>query len=208
MKVLPAPVAIWIRARGRSSLKDSSRLSMAVIWQSRRPAVARAAGCVCSRARKRCRFGQPFLERFRAVEIEDFARARLGIAAIGEAGDDAGALVEEGQRLLVVDPLELGGGIAGGLLFDRRDLVAPVLWLGFDDADRLLVHEQHIVGRADVGLVFAHGDARTGVEIDLLCPERPSPPASAARRCCRGLFVRGFGFRSLLKPSEQHKGNP
>ncbi len=58
---------------------------------------------------------QPFLERFRAVEVEYLARTRLGIAAIGEAGDDAGALVEERQRLFVVDPLELGGGITGGL---------------------------------------------------------------------------------------------
>ena len=31
VKVLPAPVAIWIRARGRSALNDSSRLVMAVI---------------------------------------------------------------------------------------------------------------------------------------------------------------------------------
>ena len=37
VKVLPEPVAIWTRARGRSALKDSSRFSMAVIWQSRKP---------------------------------------------------------------------------------------------------------------------------------------------------------------------------
>lgn len=37
----------------------------------------------------------PFLQRFWAMEAEYFARAGLGVTAIGEAGDDAGALVEK-----------------------------------------------------------------------------------------------------------------
>ena len=51
VKVLPEPVAIWMRARGLSALKEASRLVMATIWQSRRPvgvsvgrSLGRAAG--------------------------------------------------------------------------------------------------------------------------------------------------------------------
>src|SRR3972149_10644043 len=41
VKVFPEPVAIWINARGLFSLKDTSRLFMALIWHSRRPSVGR-----------------------------------------------------------------------------------------------------------------------------------------------------------------------
>ena len=79
--------------------------------------------------------GKPLLNCFRLVEIEDFAGARPGIAAIGEAGDDAGTLVEEGQGFLVIDLFQLGSRIAFGLLFDFGDLVVDLFLLGFDDAD-------------------------------------------------------------------------
>ena len=102
MKVLPEPVAIWMSARGRSSLNDSSRLLMAVIWQSRRPAGLSGGRLVERRRGTRAARATP--QRLRAVEGEDLARARLRVAPVGEAGDDAGALVDEGQRLLVVHP--------------------------------------------------------------------------------------------------------
>ena len=46
--------------------------------------------------------------------------------------------------------------------------MAELFLLGFDDADRFFVDEQHIVCRPDVGLVFANGDAEAGAEIDFL----------------------------------------
>ena len=49
------------------------------------------------------------------MEAEDFARAGFGIVSLGEAGNDAGAFVEEGQRRAVVEPSELGRGVAFGL---------------------------------------------------------------------------------------------
>ena len=38
---------------------------------------------------------------------------------------------------------------------------------GLDHADGFLVHEQHIVGGADIGLVFAHRLTRAGIQVDL-----------------------------------------
>jgi hypothetical protein len=43
--------------------------------------------------------------------------------------------------------------------------VAPFFRLSLDNANRLLVEEQDVVRRADIGLVFANGNARTGIEI-------------------------------------------
>jgi len=137
---------------------------------------------------------QPFLERFRAVEIEHFARARLGIAAIGKTGDDAGALVQERQRLLVVDPLELGGGVAFGLRFVRGEALAFFLALGFDDADGLLVHEQHVVGRTDIGLVFAHCQPQPCAQVYFLC--RLHNPTRLLQQRVDG--VAGFLFGVLV----------
>jgi hypothetical protein len=41
VKVFPDPVAIWIRARGRSSAKDFSRFSTALTWAGQSPAPLR-----------------------------------------------------------------------------------------------------------------------------------------------------------------------
>ncbi|MCK6389792.1 MAG: hypothetical protein L6Q40_02040 [Azonexus sp.] len=46
--------------------------------------------------------------------------------------------------------------------------VALFFSLGFDDADRLFVDKQDIVGRADVGVPFAHSDPDGGGKIDLV----------------------------------------
>jgi hypothetical protein len=55
------------------------------------------------------------------VECEDFAGARLWIATVREARDNAGALIDEGQRLLVINPFELGSGVTGRLVLYGRD---------------------------------------------------------------------------------------
>src|ERR1700693_3109634 len=102
------------------------------------------------------------------MEREDLARARLGIAAISEPGDNARALINKGQRFLVIHPFELGGGIATGLLLDGGDLLSPVFGFGFDNADGFLIDEKGIISRPNIGLVFLDGYAATGAEIDLL----------------------------------------
>lgn len=43
--------------------------------------------------------------------------------------------------------------------------MAPILGLGFNDTDRLLVQKEDVIGRADISLVRANSDADTGVEI-------------------------------------------
>ena len=113
--------------------------------------------------------GEGFPKSFRAGEGEDFARARLGVALVGEAGEDAGGLVEEGQRAAGgLDPLQFGRGVVRGLFLDRGDGVAESLLLGLDDTDGLAVHEEDVVGRAGVGGVFADGLALAGVMVPLI----------------------------------------
>ena len=92
----------------------------------------------------------------------------MGSRPISEPGDDAGALVDERQRLVVVDPFQLGFGVARRLLFNRGDVLAPVLGLGLDDADGAFVNEENVVGGANVRPVLADRDARTGIEVDRL----------------------------------------
>ena len=98
VKVLPLPVAIWIRARGRSSASECSRLRIASICAGHRPSVMQRrqraqAGAQASSALR------PRPAASRAGGSEDAAAARLGVEPVGEEGLDAGALVEERQRL-------------------------------------------------------------------------------------------------------------
>ncbi len=92
---------------------------------------------------------------------------------IKKASDDAGAFIKKRQRLAVADPPEFGPGIAFGLLFDFRDLVAKGFFLGLDDADSLFVDMENVVSGADIGLVFAHRDSRVSAELDLLVYAAP-----------------------------------
>ena len=92
------------------------------------------------------------------MKRKDFARAGLGVALIGEAREDAGGLVEKGERLAgALDVFEFGGAVFGGLFLDRGDVVAERFALGLVDADRLAVEEEDVVGGAGVGGIFANG---------------------------------------------------
>ncbi len=142
--------------------------------------------------------GQPVAQGFRAVEAEDFTRARLGVAGVGKTGDDAGGFVEEGQRLPVVQPLELGGGVAFGLRFVGGQMLALFLALGFDDADGLAVDEKHVVGGADIGVVFAHRLAGAAAEVDFA--GRLHDPARLPEQ--RVDVVAGFLFGVLVVAHE------
>ncbi len=90
------------------------------------------------------------------MKIKDLARTRLGVAPIGEAGDDASAFVQEWQRLFVVDPFQLSGGVTFSLFFDLGNFMAEVLLLGFDYTDGFFIHKQHVICRTHIGLIFAH----------------------------------------------------
>ena len=89
------------------------------------------------------------------MEGEDFPGARIGIAPVREPRDPPGALVDKGQRFGVRDPLELRLGVAFGLQFDRGELGPPTVRFGLDDAYGPTVGEKNVVGRSDVGPVFA-----------------------------------------------------
>jgi hypothetical protein len=66
----------------------------------------------------------PFAQRLRAVKAEHFARARPRVARVSEAGEDAGRLVDEGERLGRLDPFELRGRVVRRLFLDGSDLGA------------------------------------------------------------------------------------
>ena len=100
---------------------------------------------------------QPFLQGFRMVEAENFARARLGVTSIGETGNRPGALIQKRQGLAIADPFQFGGGVFGGLFFHRSELVAVLFGFGFDNANWLAVDEQNVIGGTCVGLVLPNG---------------------------------------------------
>jgi len=78
-----------------------------------------------------------------AVESEDRARARVGVAQVAEVGFDASGLVSEGEWVSpsLGDEL-LGFAIAGGLL--RYGGQGGADFLGFDDAEGFAVNKEHV----------------------------------------------------------------
>ena len=101
-------------------------------------------------------------------EVEHLPGSGFWIAAVGEAREHAGRFIDEWQGVLIVHPLEVGSGVAAGLLLDRRDPLAPVLRLGLDDTDGFLVDEEDIVGWANIRLILTNGDSKAGAEVDSL----------------------------------------
>ena len=49
-------------------------------------------------------------------------------------------------------------GVAQGLLFGAGDVFSGFIAFSFNDPYRVSIHEQHVVGGASIGVVFAHGD--------------------------------------------------
>ena len=109
---------------------------------------------------------QSFSESFRPVEAEDFAGARLRVALVGEAGEDAGGLVEEREWLALIYPLELGGGVFTGLVLKGGDVLAEDFFLGLDDSNRFAGDEENIVGGTGVCRILANRLPLTVAEID------------------------------------------
>ena len=77
----------------------------------------------------------------------DGARLRIGVEQVDEAGLDAGAEVQERQRLdRRVEPGGQAGRVLVGLELDAGEGVAG--GLGLQHADRLATDEQEVVGKA------------------------------------------------------------
>ena len=94
-----------MRARGRSSPKDSSSFFIALIWHLRSPALSQN-GKLFEAGAERCGLVEPASHGVRFGEAEHLPRAGLGIASVGEARQRAGAFIDEGQGYPVLDPLE------------------------------------------------------------------------------------------------------
>src|ERR1700683_2055831 len=99
------------------------------------------------------------------MESEHLSRPRPRVTPVREPRDDAGALVNERQPFLVLDPLESRAGVAFSLFLSCRDLVAPVFGLRLNNADGAAINEQDVVSGTDVRRVFPHGNPLAGVEV-------------------------------------------
>lgn len=117
---------------------------------------------------QRVRLGQPGLQRLWPVEPEDLPGPGPRIANVPEPGDLAVAFVDEGQGIVILEPFEAAGGVAGRLFSHYRQILPLFRPLGLDDAHRLTIHKQYIIGRAGVGGEFAHGHAQAAAEVHLL----------------------------------------
>ena len=124
---------------------------------------------------ERIGLGAPLLHGLRPREAEHLPRAWHRIVPVRKARHHAGALVDEGQRLGIVHPLEGRRGVGLRLFLYRRDLVPPLIPLRFNDADGLPLDEQHVVCRPDVGRILADRDPGAGTEVDL--PHRLHAPS-------------------------------
>jgi len=113
-------------------------------------------------------FGKRLKESFRAMESENLARAGLGVALVGKAGNDSGAFIEEWQWNLVVDSLEPRSGVSFCLSLMNRQTMPFLFPLGLDHPNSPFIDEQHIISRADISHIFANCLSDTVIQVDLL----------------------------------------
>ena len=147
-------------AKRRLQLRDGIDLALAESGRIKRRQISQTVPQGTAR-------GEPFTQRLRTMKRKDLARAGLGVALVGEAGEHAGGFVKKRERRAVgLHPLQLGGGVFGGLVFDAGDGVAERFLLRFDHADRLGIDKEHVVGRTGVGEVFADGLACAFAKVD------------------------------------------
>ncbi len=109
---------------------------------------------------------EPLGQRLGPVEVEDRPAAGLGIEAVGEAGLDARALIEEGKR--VPGAGEMVGHalrVLPRLDLDPRQGGAHLL--GLDDARRLAVDVEEVVGEAMSWLQRELADRDTAPSVDI-----------------------------------------
>ena len=66
----------------------------------------------------------------------------------------------------VLDPFQLGCGVFAGLVLNGGDVVAESFLLGLGNAYGFSINEEHVVGRAAIGGVFADGLAFALIEVD------------------------------------------
>jgi len=136
-------------------------------------------------------FAGPFREGGRLVEGEHAPAAGFGVEAVGEEGFDAGALVEERQRLV---PGRRDVGQAGAVLFGLKLDAAEGCagGLGLDGADGFAVHEQQVAGEAGLEGEFAHDEQHGSLDGRIDDPlirvihvliQPPAPGLGGGRRC-------------------------
>ncbi len=104
VKVLPLPVAIWIRERGRLSASDVSRLWTLSIWTRHRRSVFSGGICRSSAAHLLVELDQAD-QLFGPVEGEDFPAAGVRLQGVGELRD--------GPRWIRRRTAAAGGNAAG-----------------------------------------------------------------------------------------------
>ena len=192
MKVLPEPVAIWIRQRGRLSASDASRFWMAVTWAGQRP-FSSSGGMCCMRLRNvgpRCTYSGAASATLRAsaealcvslasasqsASVSGLWNANTGrergvrVEPVREARFHARGFVRERERAAPGGQgVRQAGGVLRGLRLDADERGAA--FLGLDDAGGFAVHVEHVVGEAValLQLELADGDAAVGGDVGLV----------------------------------------
>ncbi len=164
---------------------DGAHLAVAQIffWQG--------GHVLCQAAAQGVGLRQPCRQGLRLEEVKNFTRAWCGVGTVGKADDLAGGLEQKAQRGAVFAPLERGVGVARGLGLGDGEVFTRAVALGLDHAHGVAIDEQHIVRRAAVGGVFAHGHARRGAQVELL--HVLNDPARLLEFLV--YVLAGFGFR-------------
>jgi hypothetical protein len=145
---------------------------------------------------------------FRAVEGEDLARARVGIALIAELRFDAGGFVMEGQRAIKTRRQEIrhGAGVADRLIGDAGEGCSFLF--GLDDADGFAVDQQQVVARAGFEGDLAQRDTATSREVHLLeVLHRPATRHELGIYLLPGTLFRGEVEHAALPRILIHPGN-
>ena len=140
---------------------------------------------------QRVRLRGPFDERLGAMEGEDAAGARRGIAFVAEESFRAGGLVEERERACESGSEEIRETrrVPARLLGDGRERGAFLLRL--DDTERMAIHEQQVIAGAGLQRNFTQRDAAAGGKIHRL--EILNDPAGRDEH--RINLLTGFFFR-------------
>ena len=135
------------------------------------------------------------------------ARLRVRVEAVNEACLDAGAQIEERERIDGrVEFIGESGRVLINLQFDTGQRVSG--GLGLQDPDRLGLDEQHIVREAVAvrHLELPNGDARSSRQIQLIAVlNKPSSGVQGlvdllARPLLWGEWVHCFSLKKLLGP--------
>ena len=67
-----------------------------------------------------------------------------------------------------MEVFQFTGGIRRRLILGQSQTVTLFFFFGFNDADRLSVYKKDIIGRSNIGIILANGDANISTEVEFV----------------------------------------